>query len=149
MKLRLFAGLALLAVTALAQSTYKVHYDGGTLALKSGTELKLTIVNGQIRLGAKDTVLIDGAAVSSMRFTQESGRTFVPSIPSLGGFGGLAGSAANSAGMGAISTLAHQPKRYISISWDPGSAVLKLGSDWRAVIAELEAVTGKSANVTK
>ena len=134
----------LIPVMALASDNgYKVVYDGGSLtAIKTGTELHLTMDGQKIHLLKQNTeiAVIPAAAVTEISYGQDVHRRV----------GAAIGAAVVSLGIGALLALSKSKKHYVGITWDDngskgGFAVQADKSDYRGLLAGLEGITGKKA----
>ena len=126
-----------------ADNSYKVTYDGGSIAdVKAGTGMKLFIDSNQVRL-VKDkgaVVTIPAAAVTEISYGQDVHRRV----------GAAIGLAVVSLGIGALMALTKSKKHYVGLTWAEGDkkggfAMQCDKNDYRGVLAGLEGVTGKKA----
>ena len=128
---------------ALAESGYKVTYDGGSVQnVKVGSKAILYIDNDQVRLvdGTQNLVTIPAAAVTEISYGQDVHRRV----------GAAIGLATVSLGLGALMLLAKSKKHYVGLTWASGNrkggiAMQCDKKDYRGVLAGLEGVTGKKA----
>lgn len=131
------------AFAAEAGNSYKVIYDGGSLAdLKAGTGIKLFVENDRIRLvkDKKDVATIPASAVTELSYGQDVHRRV----------GAAIGLAMVSLGVGALMALTKSKKHFIGITWADGEhkgglTVQADKSDYRGLLAGLEGITGKKA----
>jgi hypothetical protein len=144
MKIAIAAALCiLLPLPALAENSYKVSYDGGSVdGLKPGSSAKLSIENNQIILtkGDNATVTILASTVTEVSYGQDVHRRV----------GAAIGLAFVSFGIGALMALSKSKKHYVGITWangdQKGGFVMQCDkNDYRGVILGLEGVTGKKA----
>ena len=124
-------------------NTYKVVYDGGSIAgVKSGTDVKLSIEPKQFRLirGKDDIVVVDAASVTEISYGQDVHRRIGTAI----------GLAVISFGIGALMALSKSKKHFVGLTWANGD--IKGGyvmqcdkNEYRGILAALEGITGKKA----
>lgn len=145
--MRVFTALLLsLAVTSTAPAgdgAYKLTYDGGSISnLKTGTSLKLSLDNNEIRImkNSTDVISLPASAVTEISYGQDVHRRV----------GAAIGLATISLGVGALMALTKSKKHFIGLTWDNagnkgGAAFQADKSDYRGVLAGLEGITGKKA----
>jgi hypothetical protein len=131
------------AVSAAADNSYKVEYDGGSLPnAKVGSGMRLYLDAGAIRI-MKDkevVVVIPAAAVTDLSYGQDVHRRV----------GAAIGLAMVSFGIGALMALSKSKKHFVGITWDDGGNKGGLAfqadkNDYRGLLAGLEGITGKKA----
>ena len=143
---RLFALLLCLVVPVTvfaADNSYKVTYDGGSVAgTKVGSTARLSIEPAQVRLSERNSELavIPVSSITEISYGQDVHRRV----------GAAIGLAVVSFGVGALMALTKSKKHYVGITWADGDKkggfVMQCDkSDYRGVIAGLEGVTGKKA----
>jgi len=124
-------------------NTYKVVYDGGSIAgVKSGTDVKLSIEPKQFRLirGKDDIVVVDAASVTEISYGQDVHRRIGTAI----------GLAVISFGIGALMALSKSKKHFVGLTWANGDVkggyVMQCDkNEYRGILAALEGITGKKA----
>ena len=143
---RLFALLLCLVVPVTvfaADNSYKVTYDGGSIAgTKVGSTAKLSISPIEIRLSGKDSDLaaIPVSSITEISYGQDVHRRV----------GAAIGLAFVSLGVGALMALTKSKKHYVGITWADGDKkggfVMQCDkNDYRGILLGLEGVTGKKA----
>ena len=135
--------IPVVAFAADSNNSYKVVYDGGSVAgIKSGTTAKLTIDETKIRLDHdKDQlVTIPAGAVTEISYGQDVHRRIGTAI----------GLAVISLGIGALMMFSKSKKHFIGLTWANGD--IKGGfvmqcdkNEYRGVLTALEGITGKKA----
>jgi hypothetical protein len=145
MKRILAAVLCLLLPIAVfaSDNSYKVDYDGGTIAgVKVGNDLKLYIDSTEIKfMKGKDVVqVIPVAAVTELSYGQDVHRRV----------GAAIGVGIFTLGAGALLALAKSKKHFVGITWangtDKGGLAMQCDkNDYRGILTALEGVTGKKA----
>ena len=128
---------------AAKDNSYKVMYDGGSLAdLKAGTGMKLYIDSNQIRLtkDKADVITIPASAVTEISYGQDVHRRV----------GAAIGLAIVSFGIGALMALTKSKKHFVGLTWADGDkkggfAMQCDKNDYRGVLTGLEGITGKKA----
>jgi hypothetical protein len=131
------------AAFAASDNSYKVAYDGGSVAdLKAGTDVKLYFDNTNIRLvkDKKDVVVIPVSAVTEISYGQDVHRRVGAAI-AVGVF---------TLGVGALLALTKSKKHFIGLVWADGEkkggfAMQCDKSDYRGILTGMEGVTGKTA----
>lgn len=131
------------AFTATDGNSYKIAYDGGSLAdLKAGAGLKLFLDANQVRLVKdKNTILtIPAAAITEVSYGQDVHRRV----------GAAIGLAVVSLGVGALMVLTKSKKHFVGITWANGEqkggiAFQADKSDYRGLITGLEGISGRKA----
>lgn len=126
-----------------ADNSYKVTYDGGSIAgTKAGSSARLSIEASQVRLMGKDAdlVAIPVSAITEVSYGQDVHRRV----------GAAIGLAVVSFGVGALMALTKSKKHYIGITWADGDKkggfVMQCDkNDYRGILLGLEGVTGKKA----
>jgi len=124
-------------------NSYKVTYDGGSVPdTKSGTDMKLFIEAGQVRLVRNKTevITIPASAVTEISYGQDVHRRV----------GAAIGLAIVSFGIGALMALTKSKKHYVGLTWAAGDkkggfAMQCDKNDYRGILAGLEGITGKKA----
>jgi hypothetical protein len=124
-------------------NTYKVVYDGGSLAgVKSGTAVQLGIEPKQIRImhGKDEVVLIEAASVTEVSYGQDVHRRIGTAI----------GLAVISFGIGALMALSKSKKHFVGLTWANGDvkggfAMQCDKNEYRGILAAIEGITGKKA----
>ena len=124
-------------------NSYKVNYDGGSLAgIKAGTSAQLIIDPTKVSIvHAKDTlVTIPAASITEISYGQDVHRRV----------GAAIGLAVISLGVGALFALTKSKKHYVGLTWANGDqkggfAMQCDKNDYRGVLAALEGITGKKA----
>ena len=143
---RLFALFLCLVVPVTvfaADNSYKVTYDGGSIAgTKVGSTAKLSISPIEIRLSGKDSDLaaIPVSSITEISYGQDVHRRV----------GAAIGLAFVSLGVGALMALTKSKKHYVGITWADGDKkggfVMQCDkNDYRGILLGLEGVTGKKA----
>ena len=134
----------LFPISAFAgDNSYKIAYDGGSIQnLKAGTDLRVVIDNGNVRLikDKAEIAVIPASAVTEISYGQDVHRRV----------GAAIGVAVFSLGIGALLALTKSKKHFIGITWDDGGkkggfAFQADKNDYRGLLAGLEGVTGKKA----
>lgn len=134
----------LISVQAATDYGSKVIYDGGSIPeIKSGSELKLFVEPGRLRLRTKDdadVISIPAGAITEISYGQDVHRRIGSSILL----------AAASLGVGAIMLLSKSKKHFIGITWADGEnkggfAMQCDKQDYRGILSGLEGITGKKA----
>ncbi|MGH9586771.1 MAG: hypothetical protein ACRD3F_07435 [Acidobacteriaceae bacterium] len=126
-----------------ADNTYKVTYDGGSIAgTKAGSGARLSIEASQIRLMSKgqDLAVVPTSSITEISYGQDVHRRV----------GAAIGLAVVSFGVGALMALTKSKKHYIGLTWSNGDKkggfVMQCGkNDYRGILLGLEGVTGKKA----
>jgi hypothetical protein len=142
----LLAVVLCLAISAMAfagDNSYKVTYDGGSLAdIKAGTGALLRIEGNEIRLvkDKAEVIKIPASAITEISYGQDVHRRI----------GAAIGLAVVSLGIGALMALTKSKKHYVGLTWAEGDkkggfAMQCDKNDYRGVLAGLEGVTGKKA----
>ena len=143
---RFIAALLCLLVPTIAfaaDNSYKVAYDGGSIAdIKSGASANLVIEQMQIRLAKdkKDLVAVPASSITEISYGQDVHRRIGTAI----------GLAVVSLGIGALMALSKSKKHFIGITYADGEKkggfVMQCDkNDYRGVLLGLEGVTGKKA----
>ena len=143
---RLFALFLCLVVPVTvfaADNSYKVTYDGGSIAgTKVGSTAKLSISPIEIRLSGKDSDLaaIPVSSITEISYGQDVHRRI----------GAAIGLAVVSFGVGALMALTKSKKHFVGLTWQDGDkkggfAMQCDKNDYRGVLAGLEGLTGKKA----
>jgi len=143
---RLLAVILCIAIPAViwaGDNSYKVTYDGGSLAdIKSGTGVKLYIESTQVRLvkDGTDVTTIQASSITEISYGQDVHRRV----------GAAIGLAVVSLGIGALMALTKSKKHYVGLTWAEGDkkggfAMQCDKNDYRGVLAGLEGITGKKA----
>ncbi len=139
----LFVPLTAFAAENDKDNSYKVVYDGGSLqGLKAGTDVRLFIDPGQIRLvkDKTDLVVVPAASVTEISYGQDVHRRI----------GAAIGLAVISLGIGALMAFTKSKKHFVGITYANGD--LKGGwamqcdkNEYRGILSALEGITGKKA----
>jgi len=124
-------------------NTYKVVYDGGSLAgVKSGTTVQLGIEPKQIRImhGKDEVVLVPAASVTEVSYGQDVHRRIGTAI----------GLAVISLGIGALMAFSKSKKHFVGLTWANGDvkggfAMQCDKNEYRGILAAIEGITGKKA----
>lgn len=136
--------LSLIVPSALlAENTYTVKYDGGsTQDLKTGTELKLSLDQMEIRFtkDKKTVISIPAASVTEISYGQDVHRRI----------GAAIGLAVVSLGVGALMALTKSKQHFIGLTWANGDVKGGLAmqcdkNEYRGILTGLEGITGKTA----
>lgn len=146
MKTKLIALVLCIAFPAAVfagDNSYKVKYDGGSLAdLKAGTDVQLLIEQTQVRLlkDKGEILSIPASAVTEISYGQDVHRRI----------GAAIGLAVVSLGIGALMALTKSKKHFVGLTWAVGDkkggfAMQCDKNEYRGVLAGLEGVTGKKA----
>ncbi|MHB1937335.1 MAG: hypothetical protein ACYCOR_12210 [Acidobacteriaceae bacterium] len=128
---------------ALADSGYKVAYDGGSLqGIKAGNKAHLYIDADQVRIVKGKTVLvtIPASSITEISYGQDVHRRV----------GAAIGLAVVSFGVGALMALTKSKKHFVGLTWATGEhkggfAMQCDKSDYRGILAGLEGISGKKA----
>jgi hypothetical protein len=141
--LLLCAALALPLGAVTTDTSFKISYDGGSLAgLKPGTSVRIAM-NGEriwfIR-DKEEIASIPVAAITELSYGQDVHRRV----------GAAVGLALISFGVGLIMLTSKSKKHFIGLTWDDngkkgGIAFQADKSDYRGLLAGIEGVTGKKA----
>ena len=130
------------SVTFASEGGYKLAYDGGSIAAKTGDHMQLFLEQGRIRIveNHADVLSVPASAVTEISYGQDVHRRV----------GAAIGLATVSLGVGALMALSKSKKHYIGLTWDDagkkgGAAFQADKSDYRGVLAGLEGLTGKKA----
>jgi len=143
---RFIAALLCLLVPTIAfaaYNSYKVAYDGGSIAdIKSGASANLVIEQTQIRLAKdkKDLVAVPASSITEISYGQDVHRRIGTAI----------GLAVVSLGIGALMALSKSKKHFIGITYADGEKkggfVMQCDkNEYRGILAALEGITGKKA----
>lgn len=133
-----------LSVPALAgDNSYKVTYDGGSLAdTKSGSGIRLYIDPDQVRFVKDNAELakIPASAITEISYGQDVHRR-VGTAVAVGVF---------TLGLGALTALSKSKKHFVGVTWADGDKKGGLAmqcdkNDYRGILAGLEGITGKKA----
>ncbi len=142
--------LALLLCSAITHlafaangNTYNVKYDGGSQSeLKTGSDLKLSIDENQVRLfkGKTELLVVPASAITEVSYGQDVHRRV----------GAAIGLAIVSFGIGGLMALTKSKKHYVGLTWDNGGkkggfAVQADKTDYRGLLTGLEGISGKKA----
>jgi hypothetical protein len=141
--LALFLCLIFPVAAFAADNSYKVTYDGGSVAgTKVGSTTRLSIESAQVRLMDKDSdlVAVPVSAITEISYGQDVHRRV----------GAAIGLAMVSFGVGALMALTKSKKHYVGITWangdQKGGFVMQCDkNDYRGILMGLEGVTGKKA----
>jgi len=142
----LIAVLLCLLIPGLAfagENSYKVTYDGGSLAdVKAGTGVKLFIEGDKIRFlnDKKELVTIPASAVTEISYGQDVHRR-IGSAVAVG---------VVTLGVGALMALTKSKKHFVGLTWANGDQKGGLAmqcdkNEYRGILAALEGITGKKA----
>jgi CxxC motif-containing protein (DUF1111 family) len=135
--------IAMPLAMAAADNSYKVKYDGGSVAdVKAGTDLKLYIEANQIRFAKdkKDVIAIPAATVTEISYGQDVHRRV----------GAAIGIGVVTLGVGALMALTKSKKHFVGLTWANGDqkggmAIQCDKNDYRGVLTGLEGITGKKS----
>ena len=138
-----FLCLLIPTVAFAADNSYKVAYDGGSIAdLKSGTSANLVIEQIQVRLAKdkKDLVVVPASSITEISYGQDVHRRIGTAI----------GLAVISLGIGALMAFSKSKKHFIGITYADGDKkggfVMQCDkNEYRGILAALEGITGKKA----
>lgn len=142
--LALFLCLVFPACAFAGDNSYKIIYDGGSIAsAKAGTNMKLFIEGANIKIVENKTsevATIPASSVTEISYGQDVHRRV----------GAAIGVAVVSFGVGALLALTKSKKHFIGLTWDTngqkgGFAFQADKSDYRGLLAGLEGITGKKA----
>jgi hypothetical protein len=133
----------LIPSVAVAESGYKVIYDGGSISdVKTGKTLHMQISSQAIVMldGKNQVITIPPNSVTEITYGQDVHRRI----------GAAIGLAVISLGVGALMALTKSKKHFVGLTWANGDqkggfAMQCDKSDYRGVLAALEGVTGKKA----
>jgi hypothetical protein len=130
------------AITLAAESGYKVTYDGGSIPVKAGHDLHISIDSTNIHVfdGKTEVATIPSAAVTEVSYGLDVHRRV----------GAAVGIAVFSFGLGALMLLSKSKKHFVGVTWDDngkkgGFAIQADKNDYRGILAGLEGVSGKKA----
>ena len=143
---RFIAALLCLFVPTIAfaaDNSYKVAYDGGSIAnIKTGTSANLVIEQIQVRLAKdkKDLVVVPASSITEISYGQDVHRRV----------GAAIGLAVISFGIGALMALSKSKKHFVGITYangeQKGGFVMQCDkNEYRGILAGLEGVSGKKA----
>ncbi len=126
-----------------ADNSYKVIYDGGSLAtLKSGAKVQLFIDQKDIRVEVdkKELVSLPAASITEVSYGQDVHRRIGTAI----------GLAVISLGVGALMMFSKSKKHFVGITWANGEqkggfAMQCDKNEYRGILSALEGVSGKKA----
>ena len=132
-----------LGFAADSQPSYKVTYDGGSLAnVKGGSDLRLYIDSTTVKFlkGKTEVAMIPVTAITEVSYGQDVHRRVGTAI----GLGLL------SFGVGAFMLFAKSKKHFVGLTWANGDqkgglAIQCDKNEYRGVLAALEGVSGKKA----
>jgi len=138
-----FLCIALPIVMYASDNSYKIAYDGGSVAdIKAGTDLKLYIDAKQIRFvkDKKDVMTISASTVTEISYGQDVHRRV----------GAAIGIGVVTLGVGALMALTKSKKHFVGLTWADGDKKGGLAmqcdkNDYRGVLTGLEGITGKKA----
>jgi hypothetical protein len=133
----------LVPITSIAgDGSYKVIYDGGSLAdTKTGAGMRLFIDSNQIRfVNGSSVVTVPAAAVTEISYGQDVHRR-VGTAVAVGVF---------TLGLGALTALSKSKKHFVGLTWANGEQKGGLAmqcdkNEYRGILAGLEGITGKKA----
>ncbi len=143
---RFIAALLCLFVPTIAfaaDNSYKVAYDGGSIAnIKTGTSANLVIEQIQVRLAKdkKDLVVVPASSITEISYGQDVHRRV----------GAAIGLAVISFGIGALMALSKSKKHFVGITYangeQKGGFVMQCDkNEYRGILLALEGITGKKA----
>jgi hypothetical protein len=132
-----------LTSSALAETGYKVAYDGGSIQQKVGTEAYLYVNSDHVTLATKkgETLSsVPAAAVTEISYGQDVHRRV----------GAAIGLAVVTLGIGGLMALTKSKKHFVGITWIDGNSkggyIMQCDkNDYRGILLGLEGVTGKKA----
>ena len=124
-------------------NTYKVAYDGGSVAgVKTGNGLSLSIEPKQFRLlkGKEEVLAVSADSVTEISYGQDVHRRIGTAI----------GLAVISLGIGALMAFSKSKKHFVGVTWANGDvkggfAMQCDKNEYRGILAALEGITGKKA----
>lgn len=130
-------------VYAAEGNSYKVTYDGGSLAdTKAGTSLRMYIDADKVRFmkDSKEVTSVPASAITEISYGQDVHRR-VGSAVAVG---------AVTLGLGALMALSKSKKHFVGITWADGDKKGGLAmqcdkNEYRGILAGLEGVSGKKA----
>lgn len=128
---------------ALADSGYKVVYDGGSLqGVKAGNKVRMYIDASQVRIvdGKDDIVTIPASSITEISYGQDVHRRVGAAI-GIGVF---------TLGVGALMALTKSKKHFVGLTWATGNqkggfAMQCDKNEYRGILAGLEGISGKKA----
>ena len=130
------------AITVAAESGYKVTYDGGSIPVKAGHDLRISMDSTNIHVfdAKTEVATIPSAAVTEISYGLDVHRRV----------GAAIGLAVFSFGLGGLMALSKSKKHFVGVTWDDngrkgGFAVQADKNDYRGILAGLEGVSGKKA----
>jgi hypothetical protein len=132
-----------LCAFAADDNSYKVVYDGGTIAqVKVGKDVKLFVDPKDVRLqkDKEELVTIPASSITEISYGQDVHRRV----------GAAIGLAVVSFGVGALMALTKSKKHYIGVTWANGDTkggfVMQCDkNEYRGILMGLEGLTGKKA----
>ncbi len=133
----------MIPMTALADSGYKVTYDGGSLqGIKAGNKAHLYIDSDRVRIldGRTEIASIPASSITEISYGQDVHRRIGAAI-GIGVF---------TLGVGALMALTKSKKHFVGLTWATsdkkgGFAMQCDKSDYRGILAGLEGISGKKA----
>jgi CxxC motif-containing protein (DUF1111 family) len=135
--------LVIPVVAASPENSYKVRYDGGSVpSVKSGSDVKLFIEEGRVRLvkDKKDVLVIPASSITEVTYGQDVHRRV----------GAAVGIGVVTLGVGALMALTKSKKHFIGMTYDDdgkkgGFAFQADKGEYRGLLSGLEGVSGKKA----
>ncbi len=132
-----------LSAFAADNNTYKVTYDGGSLAsIKSGTNVRLGIEPKTVKIvhDKEEIIAVPADSITEITYGQDVHRRIGTAI----------GLAVVSLGVGALMALSKSKKHFIGLTWANGDQKGGLAmqcdkNEYRGILAALEGITGKKA----
>ena len=134
----------LIPTTAFAaDNTYKVVYDGGSVAgIKTGAKAELAIEPKMVRIFAdkKQLVEIPASSITEVSYGQDVHRRVGTAI----------GLAVLSLGIGALMMFSKSKKHFVGLTWANGDEKGGLAmqcdkNEYRGILSALEGISGKKA----
>lgn len=135
--------MSILPAVLLANDSYSVKYDGGSVAhVKACDGMKLFVTSDGVRLAHdhQDVVSISASSITEISYGQDVHRRIGTAI----------GLAVFSLGIGAIMLLSKSKKHFVGLTWADGDkkgglAIQCDKNEYRGVLAGLEGISGKKA----
>jgi CxxC motif-containing protein (DUF1111 family) len=133
----------MIPITVLADSGYKVTYDGGSLqGVKAGNRVHLYIDSDKVRIAQGKTELasIPASSITEISYGQDVHRRIGAAI-GIGIF---------TLGVGALMALTKSKKHFVGLTWATGDkkggfAMQCDKNEYRGILAGLEGISGRKA----